>query len=164
MSVTGSPVFIKIDGERPAGLSSPLETFYMDSAIAGDSSGGLIEHVFHMNPSATTSRTYVAITGIWINNAAAMSHHAGLNVSQYDEWTVAGVFASINIDFVTAGTASGRMVTPDRPVYLGKVKPGTVGQVSVVNNTNTNGVTYSVHIRGIRSSNPFVIPLTYTSG
>jgi len=141
---------------RRQGLPWPLREWRAGARTIGDASGDPIRNDVSMRISATDERLYVAVTELTVRAPASMA--ANLSVVTTTDFAEAqGMTAIRRAEWQLAysGNYLARVITPEDPLYLGRLTSETTGLLRFDWTTNTNTAVYDLLLRGIWSDEPF---------
>lgn len=139
------------------GLPRGLIPFRYEGDVAGDSGSGIVTFVIDMNPGGSTLPRCMMVTDLFVRHSGIIPFDVQLAASD-SHWEE---FERV---FLTGVTVKGpadtalRLIAVDRVLNLGRVTPGTNGNIQVVFETNTDSTTYSLSIRGLWAPKEFALP------
>lgn len=161
MTISLSPL-ITYRSPDPVGESPDLgaRSWYVSVQNTGDASAGTAEFIINTNPSTITRTAYVSVSEIRVSCSSDPGDvRAFLRYNSEQQWKEApnGGIRYINgaVPTDAAGTFIANLVTPDDPFYAGETIPGTAPDLFVIFENNVNTATYTIHVSGVTSPNPF---------
>lgn len=141
---------------RPVGLPGNLQAWRAKISVTGDASAGIASLVAQTRFG--NEDIYIGITRCNVQVTTGGAQEANIE-AEANDWELGGADTEVlNIVTLKDGNteASGELVSPDRPFYLGRAED--TGNLKVIFETNTNAAVYTVWMRGVWSREQFVIP------
>lgn len=134
-----------------------ITRFTFNPSITGDASGGYIRFDCNLNPAARDLLRYVRIDRWWVSNdGASMAVSARIKAGDYEVF--GGNTYDRNVASLVAANSrySADLVSPDVPIYCGRIMDNELGELETTFTTNTDTKVYIVHIEGVMSPEPLV--------